>query len=183
MFSWTSPLSIVRSLLFGGHRRYPKLTSENRNISNGLNGDVSDRYLWVKEKQENALEYLNLSALFYSYCVLSIFGCFSAETVKIVKNSQNKDWTGKDVIMYMLLLILLCPKQWAQKFPYLVCESWRINVTEIVWLLQVRRRYFSGGEKRQPEIRMRLQVTPYKALYSNISVIQQRFLLVSLGCL
>ena len=42
----------------------PQLTSENRNISNGLNGDVSDRYLWVKEKQENALEYLNLSACF-----------------------------------------------------------------------------------------------------------------------
>ena len=58
-------MSIVRSLLFGAHRRYPKLTiaSENRNISNGLNGD-SDRYLWVKEKQENALEYLNLSACF-----------------------------------------------------------------------------------------------------------------------
>ena len=32
--------------------------------SNGLNGDFSDRYLWVKEKQENALEYLNLSACF-----------------------------------------------------------------------------------------------------------------------
>ena len=59
-------MSIVRSLLFGAHRRYPKLTiaSENRNISNGLNGDFSDRYLWVKEKQENALEYLNLSACF-----------------------------------------------------------------------------------------------------------------------
>ena len=57
-------MSIVRSLLFGAHRRYPKLTSENRNISNGLNGDVSDRYLWVKEKQENALEDLNLSACF-----------------------------------------------------------------------------------------------------------------------
>ena len=53
-------MSIVRSLLFGAHRRYPKLTSESRN----LNGDVSDRCLWVKEKQENALEYLNLSACF-----------------------------------------------------------------------------------------------------------------------
>ena len=39
-------------------------------------------------------------------------------------------------------------------------------------------------QERQPEIRMRLQVTPYKTLYSNIFVIQERFrLLVSLGCL
>ena len=90
--------------------------------------------------QRKARKCIRTCLLVYSYCVLSIFGCFSAETVKIVKNSQNKDWTGQDVIMYMLLLILLCPKQWAQKFPYLVCESWRINVTEIVWLLQVRRR-------------------------------------------
>ena len=75
-------------------------------------GDFIDRYLGVKEKQENASEYLNLSPGFI-YIVFLAFLVVSARKRSKLRThrDQNNDWTGKDAIMYMLLFILLCPKQ------------------------------------------------------------------------